>query len=282
MNLYRVVCVLVGVLGVHAFCQRSEGIGKPCVLLLLLTLFGCQFALACYVVESFVYVDVSCSLIQYAATGVELGLHTREHVVYGREPDDGCVELLAVFCVRESLVVCSLAHTYRLCGYAQTRSVHQSHDIFDETHACAAAQLSLRVLVYKLTCGRAMYSQLVLYVAYGHTALVLVVYEHGQSATVMSALLGACEHEMYVRVAVGDESFHSVEQPAAVFLAVCSLEHHALEVGTGVRFGKVHTHGLACAYPRNVFLALLLTAELIESLYAILQRPDVLEACVSS
>ena len=87
----------------------------------------------------------------------------------------------------------------------------------------------------------------------------------------MCAFLRTCEHEVYVRVAVGDESFYTVEQPASVFLAVCSLEHYALQVGTGVRFGKVHTHCLACTNTRNVFLALLFAAELIESLDTILQ-----------
>ena len=119
-------------------------------------------------------------------------------------------------------------------------------------------------------------------VTYCHTAVALVVDEHRQSASVVCALLRTCKHEVDVGVAIGDETLHTVQSPALVLLVIASLEHHALKVGTGIRLGKVHGHGLAGAYTWNVLLALLLGAKLIEGLYTVLQAPDVLEAGIGS
>ena len=96
----------------------------------------------------------------------------------------------------------------------------------------------------------------------------------------MCAGFASCQNEVDVRVAVGDEALYAVEQPAAFFLAVCCLEHYALQVGTCVGLGEVHTHCLAGTNARNILLALLLVAELIESLYTVLKAPYVLEAGV--
>ena len=84
-----------------------------------------------------------------------------------------------------------------------------------------------------------MDTELVLDVAYGYAAVALVVDEHRQTATVACAFLRACEHEVDVRVAVGDEALHTIQTPCAV-LVLCSLEHYALKVGTCVRLCKVH------------------------------------------
>ena len=75
MNLYGVVGVLVGILGVHTLCQRCEGIGKASVFLLLGTLLWSEFALAGNVVESLVDINVACCLVENGATGIKLCLH---------------------------------------------------------------------------------------------------------------------------------------------------------------------------------------------------------------
>ena len=86
---------------------------------------------------------------------------------------------------------------------------------------------------------------------------------------------------MDVGVAVGDEAFHAIEQPGAVGLLGC-LEHHTLEVGAGVGLGEVHRHGLTGAYARDEALALVVGAEFIECLGAVLKAPEVLEACIGT
>ena len=98
----------------------------------------------------------------------------------------------------------------------------------------------------------------------------------------MSAFLRASEHEVYVGVAIGDKTLHTIQSPAFVFLVVACLEHHALEVRTCVRFSKVHRHCLTGTNTWDIFLALLLVAKLIESLYTVLKAPDVLETGVGS
>ena len=125
-----------------------------------------------------------------------------------------------------------------------------------------------------------MDAELVLYVAHVDAAVALVVDEHRQAAAVLGALLAAGQHQVDVRVAVGDEAFDAVQAPALLFLVVGGLEHHALQVAAGVGLGEVHAHGLALADARYVLLALLVAAELVEGVYAALQAPDVLEAGV--
>ena len=126
-----------------------------------------------------------------------------------------------------------------------------------------------------------MDTQLVLNVAHGNAAIALVVDEHGQTAAVACALLRACEHEVNVRVAVGDESLHTVQAPCAV-LVLCGFEHYALQVRAGIGLGKVHRHGLASTHTGDIFLTLLLRAKLVECLDTVLQRPDVLEAGIGA
>ena len=280
VNLYGVVGVLVGVLGVHALGNGREGVGQAGVFLLLLALLGRQLALAGNVVEGLVYVNVACCLVQYRASGVELCLHARQHVVDCGEVNDGCVELAALLCVCQPFVVGSLRHTHRLRGDAQARAVHERHDVLYEAHAGASAQFGLGVLVGQLARGRPVDAQLVLNVAHVYAALPLVIDEHGQAAAVARTLFRACQHEVYVGVAVGYEPLHAVEQPAALLLGVCGLEHHALQVASGVGFCEVHRHGLAGTDARDVFHPLLLAAEFVQSLYAVLQAPYVLEARV--
>ena len=113
--------------------------------------------------------------------------------------------------------------------------------------------------------------------AHVHAALALVVDKHGEAAAVLRAFLGAGQDEVDVRVAVGDESLHAVQAPAVFFLVVGSFEHHTLQIAAGIRLGEVHRHGFALADARDVLLALLFAAELIERVDARLEGPDVLE-----
>ena len=85
-----------------------------------------------------------------------------------------------------------------------------------------------------------MDTEFVLDMTYGDTSVALVVDEHRESASVVCTLLRACEHEVDVGVAIGDETLYTIEAPALVLLVVTCLEHHALEVGTCVRLSQVH------------------------------------------
>lgn len=60
-------------------------------------------------------------------------------------------------------------------------------------------------------------------VTYVDATLVLVVDEHGQSMTVGSTFFGTRQYQVDVRVTVCDETFHTVQIPAIVFLAVGSF-----------------------------------------------------------
>ncbi len=76
--------------------------------------------------------------------------------------------------------------------------------------------------------------------AHVHAAVALVVDEHGEAASVGSPLFGTGQHEVKIGIAVGDEALHAVEPPAACGFVIGGLEHYALEVGAGIRFGEVH------------------------------------------
>ena len=156
-------------------------------------------------------------------------------------------------------------------------AVHEGHHVLDEAELAAATEFSLRVLVDKFAGRASVDAELVLDAAHVHATVALVVDEHGKAAAVVGAFFGAGEHQVDVAVAVGDEALHTVQTPAASLLVIGGLEHHTLQVAAGIRFGEVHRHGLAGADARDVFLALLLGAKLIEGVDATLQTPDVLE-----
>ena len=87
---------------------------------------------------------------------------------------------------------------------------------------------------------------------------------------------------MNIRVAVGDETLHTIQAPAVVFFIESGFEHHALEVGTCIRFGQVHRHGFASRNARNVFLALFFATKFVESVDTALEAPHILETSVGS
>ena len=64
MNLDTVVCVLVGIFGVHTFCQRGERVGQFGIFFLFLTFFRSQLAFTGDVVQCFVDIYITGSLIQ--------------------------------------------------------------------------------------------------------------------------------------------------------------------------------------------------------------------------
>ena len=75
-----------------------------------------------------------------------------------------------------------------------------------------------------------MDTEFVLDTAHVHSAVPLVIDEHGKSSSIFRAFLGAGEYEVQVCITVGDEPFHPVEPPASGCLIVCCLEHYALQV----------------------------------------------------
>ena len=228
-----VVSILVGPLGVGALGQRRESISQSVPLLQFLTLLGRQFAVAADILQCLVEIDVACRLIEQGATRVELGLHAREHVIDGGEADDLLAKLHALLGVGETLVVSLLLHADALCCNAQARTIHQGHHILDETHACAATELCLGVLEDQLAGGRTVDTEFVLDVAHRDAAALLVVDEHREATSVVCALLRAGKHQVDIRVAIGDESLHTVQTPRAV-LVLCGLEHDALQIAASV------------------------------------------------
>ena len=122
-----------------------------------------------------------------------------------------------------------------------------------------------------------MDTELVLDVADVHAPLALVVDEHGKATAVAGTFLAAGQDQVNIGVTVGDEALHTVQQPATLLLGPGGLQHHALQVGPGIRLGQVHGHGLAGADTGDEFLTLLFGTELIEGFAAALQAPDILE-----
>ena len=110
--------------------------------------------------------------------------------------------------------------------------------------------------------------------------LTVVVDEHGKAAGVVGAFFGAGEHQVNVGVAVRDEALHAVQVPALVFFAVGGLEHHALQVGTGIGFGQVHRHRFAGADARDETGTLVVVTEFVQGFDTVLQGPDVFETGV--
>ena len=87
---------------------------------------------------------------------------------------------------------------------------------------------------------------------------------------------------MDIAVTVGDEALHTIQAPAVLLLVEGGLQHHALQVRTGIRLSQVHTHTLTSTNAGDVLLALLLATELLQRIDTALQAPDVLETGISS
>ena len=280
VNLDAVVGVQVGVFGVHTLRKRRASRGEFLVELEFCLLLVGELAGALDVLEALVDVHVAGCLVQECAACVEACLDVGNHLVDGGEVHDGLAELLAVLGVGESFVVSHLADAHGLCGNAEAGAVHEGHHVLDEAELAAATEFSLRVLIDKFAGRASVDAELVLDAAHVHATVVLVVDEHRKAAAVMGAFFGAGEHQVDVGVTVGDEALHAVQVPALVLFAVGGLEHHALQVGTGIGFGQVHRHRLAGAHARDKAGTLVLVAEFIQGLDAVLQGPDVLETGV--
>ena len=280
VHLDAVVGVQVGIFGVHTLRKRRASGGEFLVELEFCLLLVGELAGALDVLEALVDVHVAGCLVQECAACVEASLDVGNHLVDGGEVYDGLAELLAVLGIGESFVVCHLADAHGLCGNAETCAVHEGHHVLDEAELAAATEFSLRVLIDKFAGRASVDTELVLDAAHVHAAVALVVDEHGKAAAVVGAFFGAGEHQVNVGVTVGDEALDTVKVPALVGFAVGGLEHHALQVGTGIGFGQVHRHRFAGAHARDKAGTLVFVAEFIQGLDAVLQGPDVLETGV--
>ena len=280
VNLDTVVAVLVCVFGVHALGERRACAGEFLVELEFGLLLVGELAGALDVLKALVDIHVAGCLVQERTACIEASLDVRDHFVDGREVHDSLAELLAVLGVGEGFVVCHLADAHGLSGNAEACTVHEGHHVLDEAELAAATEFSLRVLVDKFAGRASVDAELVLDAAHVHAAVALVVDEHRKAAAVVGAFFGAGEHQVNVGVTVRDEALHAVKVPALVGFAVGGLEHHALQVGTGIGFGQVHRHRFAGAHARDKAGTLVLVAEFIQGLDAVLQGPDVLETGV--
>ena len=127
-----------------------------------------------------------------------------------------------------------------------------------------------------------MNAQLVLDATNIDSSVSLIVNEHRKSATIRRAFFRTSQNQMNVSVSISDEPLHAIQPPAIFSLIECCFKLHPLQVGTGIRLSEIHRHGLAGADSWNIFLSLLVIAECIESLYAILQRPHVVKPGIGS
>ena len=280
VNLDAVVGVQVGVFGVHALRERCASRSELLVKLEFSLLLVGELAGALDVFEALVDIYIAGCLVQECTASVEASLDVGNHLIDGREVHDGLAELLAVLGIGESFVVGHLADAHGLSGNAEACTVHEGHHVLDEAELAAATEFRLRVLIDKFAGRASVDAELVLDAAHVHAAVALVVDEHRKAAAVVGAFFGAGEHQVDVAVAVRDEALHAVKVPALVFFAVGGLEHHALQVGTGIGFGQVHGHRLAGAHARDKAGTLVFVAEFIQGLDAVLEGPDVLETGV--
>ena len=111
MYLNTIVCILVSIFRVHTFCQWSKAVGQFCIAFLFLTFFRSQLAFTSDIIQSFIDIYIARSLIQQSTTSIKFCLDGSQHIVYSRELDNGFTKLLTVFCISQSLIVCSLAQT---------------------------------------------------------------------------------------------------------------------------------------------------------------------------
>ena len=280
VNLDAVVAVDVSVFRVHALRERSACRGEFLVQLEFSLFFVGELAVTFDVFEALVDVHVAGCLVQQGAACVEASLDVGNHFVHSREVHDSLTELLTVLGVGESFVVGHLADAHGLGGNAETSAVHEGHHVLDKTKLAAAAEFCLGVLVDKFASRASVDTHLVFDAANVNATVALVVNEHGKTTTVAGAFFGAGEHQVNVAITVRDEALHAVQVPALVFFAVGGLEHHALQVGTGIGFGQVHRHRFTGANARNETGTLVFVAKFIERLDAVLQGPDVLETGV--
>ena len=182
--------------------------------------------------------------------------------------------------VFQALAVSGLAETHRLCADAQAGGVHQGHHIFDKAHLPVADQLRRGVREDQLARRRSLDAELVLDAAHLHAAVALVIDQHREAAGVGRTLFGTRQHERNLAVAVGDETFHAVQQPRLLLLRPGGLEHHRTEVRTGVRLREVHGARRTRRNPGQIFLLEFFGSKFVQRLGAVLQSPDVLETGV--
>ena len=263
MNLDTVICVLVGIFGVHTFCQRSKRVGQFGIFLLFLTFFRSQLTFTGDVVQRFVDIYIARSLVQQCAAGIQLRFHDRQHVINSREFDNGFAELFAFLCVSQSFVVGGLAQTDRLCGDTQTGTIHQRHYIFDQTQFAVPAKFGFRIFVNQLASRRTVDTQLVFNTADIYATLTLVIDEHRQATSVFRPFFRTGQNQMKVGVSVGDETFHAVQQPAIFFFVESCFQHHGLQIGAGIRLCQVHRHRFSGADTRNETAVLVFVSEFI-------------------
>ncbi len=189
MNLDTIVSVLVAEFRCHTLCERSERIGETAVIFLLFLFIESEGTLFCDVVINLIHVDKARASVEKGAGGVELGFHDRKDFCHSGELDNGLAELLAVFCIRKSLAISSLADADRLGGDAEACAIHKSHHIFDKTKTSAAYEFGGSVFVDKFASGATLDAHLVFDATNCDTAVALVVDEHGKAASIFRALL---------------------------------------------------------------------------------------------
>ena len=282
MNLDAIVTILVGILRVHTLCQRRKGIGQTAIFLQFLTFLGFQFTLAGNVFQSLVYIDITSGLIQQSATSIKASLNIANHLSYSRELDNGLTKLLTIASIGNRFIICGLRKTNRLSCNTQASTIHQGHNVLDQSKLAIATKFTLGILINKFAGWTSMNTEFVLDTAHIDSAIAFVIDKHRQTTTITRASFRAGKNEVNVGVTIGDKAFRAIQTPAIVLFIIGCLKHHALQVTTSIGFSEIHRHGLACTNTRNILPTLFFIAKAIEGLDAVLQTPNVLEASIAS
>ena len=145
-------------------------------------------------------------MVKQGTSSIQFSLDIGDHFGHSGEFDNSLAELLAVASIGNSFIIGRLAQAHALGCDAKACAVHQRHHIFDKSKLAVTAQLTLGVLIYKLAGGRTVDTHFILNATYVHTAVFLVIDEHGQSTSVLCASFASCQYKMNVAVSVCDKT----------------------------------------------------------------------------
>ena len=274
VDLDAVVGALVGVFTGHQFGERREAVGITQGGFHGLTLFGSEGADFGETVIAVGEVHLTCCLVEERTHGVGFGAHGVEDVLDGNHLVDGFTELFAGGSIVYGFAAGGFAETDSLGTDAETGTIHEGHGVFDKSQTTFANQLAGGVVEDEFGGGGADDTHFVFDAAHGETTVGTVVDEIREATAVGSAFFGAGKDEVDVGVAVGDETFDTVETPAVGGLVEGCFEAYRLEVGTCIGFGEIHAASGTFVDAGEVFVFNGFGSEILDGVGAVLEHPD--------